>query len=74
MEHPHAGTHSPKSLGEFRAWFRTDADCVDYLDSCGGLAASFARPVVLQEDGDLGREVYVYWMREPLISDSRRHL
>jgi transposase-like protein len=32
MERPHGGTHYPKSLGEFRAWFRTDADCLDYLE------------------------------------------
>lgn len=29
----------PKSLGEFQSWFRTDADCLDYLEwlrwSCG---------------------------------------
>jgi len=23
--------HYPRSLGEFQAWFRTDADCLDYL-------------------------------------------
>ena len=22
----------PRSVGEFQAWFRTDADCLDYLD------------------------------------------
>jgi transposase-like protein len=27
-----AGRHYPKSLGEFQAWFRTDADCLDYLE------------------------------------------
>ncbi len=32
MAHPHAGTHYPRSLGEFQAWFRTDADCLDYLE------------------------------------------
>jgi hypothetical protein len=32
MERPLAGTHYPKSLGEFRAWFRTDADCLAYLE------------------------------------------
>ncbi len=32
MEHPRAGTHYPRSTGEFQAWFRTDADCLDYLD------------------------------------------
>jgi hypothetical protein len=25
-------THYPKSLGEFQAWFPTDADCLDYLE------------------------------------------
>jgi len=29
---PLAGRHFPRSLGEFQAWFRTDADCLDYLD------------------------------------------
>lgn len=32
MDHPHAGTDYPRSLGEFQAWFRTDADCLDYLE------------------------------------------
>lgn len=32
MESPCAGTHYPKSLGEFQAWFQTDADCLDYLE------------------------------------------
>ena len=29
---PVAGVHHPRSAGEFQAWFRTDADCLDYLD------------------------------------------
>src|SRR5260370_2671511 len=29
---PRAGVHYPRSAGEFQAWFRTDADCLDYLD------------------------------------------
>src|SRR6266480_1870414 len=24
--------HYPRSVGEFQAWFRTDADCLDYLE------------------------------------------
>jgi hypothetical protein len=32
MDQPRAGTHYPRSTGEFQAWFRTDADCLDYLD------------------------------------------
>lgn len=32
MSHPRAGTHYPKSVGEFQSWFRTDADCLDYLE------------------------------------------
>jgi transposase-like protein len=32
MEHPRAGVHYPRSVGEFQAWFRTDADCLDYLE------------------------------------------
>jgi transposase-like protein len=31
MDRPRAGTHYPRSVGEFQAWFRTDADCLDYL-------------------------------------------
>jgi DNA-directed RNA polymerase subunit RPC12/RpoP len=29
---PRAGVHYPRSAGEFQSWFRTDADCLDYLD------------------------------------------
>jgi len=29
---PRADIHYPRSLGEFRAWFPTDADCLDYLE------------------------------------------
>jgi hypothetical protein len=29
---PVAGVHYPRSAGEFQAWFRTDADCLDYLE------------------------------------------
>jgi transposase-like protein len=32
MDHPRAGRHYPRSLGEFQAWFRADADCLDYLE------------------------------------------
>ena len=32
MEHPNAGTHYPRSVGEFQSWFQTDADCSDYLE------------------------------------------
>ncbi|MCH7670386.1 MAG: transposase [Acidobacteria bacterium] len=32
MGHPRAGVHYPRSVGEFQAWFRTDADCLDYLE------------------------------------------
>jgi Transposase zinc-ribbon domain len=27
-----AGVHYPRSIGEFQAWFSTDADCLDYLE------------------------------------------
>ncbi len=30
MERPRASSHYPKSLGEFEAWFPTDADCLGY--------------------------------------------
>jgi len=32
VDHPRAGVHYPRSTGEFQAWFRTDADCLDYLE------------------------------------------
>ena len=32
MDHPRAGVHYPRSVGEFQAWFRTDGDCLDYLE------------------------------------------
>ena len=32
METPRAGVHYPRSSGEVQAWFRTDADCLDYLE------------------------------------------
>ena len=32
MDYPRAGTHYPRSLGEFQAWFGSDADCLDYLE------------------------------------------
>lgn len=31
-ERPRAGLHYPRSFGELHAWFRTDADCLDYLE------------------------------------------
>jgi hypothetical protein len=31
VEYPRAGTHYPRSTGEFLAWFRTDEACLDYL-------------------------------------------
>jgi len=32
MEPPRSGVYYPRSTGEFQAWFRTDADCLDYLE------------------------------------------
>ena len=32
MVYPRAGTHYPRSVGEFQAWFGTDTDCLDYLE------------------------------------------
>jgi len=32
MGPPRAGVHYPRSVGEFQAWFPTDADCLDYLE------------------------------------------
>jgi transposase-like protein len=31
-DYPRAGAHYPRSTGEFLAWFRTDEDCLDYLE------------------------------------------
>ena len=32
MDQPRAGIHYPKSVGEFQAWFASDADGLDYLE------------------------------------------
>lgn len=32
MVAPVGGVHYPRSTGELQAWFRTDADCLDYLE------------------------------------------
>jgi len=32
VSQPRAGVHYPSSVGEFQAWFRSDADCRDYLE------------------------------------------
>ncbi len=32
VDHPRAGVHYPRAIGELQAWFRTDADCLDYLE------------------------------------------
>ncbi len=32
MDQPRASRHYPRSLGEYQAWFRTDRDCLDYLE------------------------------------------
>jgi hypothetical protein len=32
VDRPRAGVHYPTSVGEFQACFRTDADCLDYLE------------------------------------------
>lgn len=32
IDSPRGGAHYPRSLGEFQAWFRTDADCLDFLE------------------------------------------
>lgn len=32
MDYPRPGKHYPRSVGEFQAWFRTDVDCLDYLE------------------------------------------
>ena len=32
MPPPRADKHYPRSVGEFQAWFRSDEDCLDYLE------------------------------------------
>jgi len=32
VDRPRVGAHYPRSVGELRAWFATDADCLDYLE------------------------------------------
>jgi transposase-like protein len=32
VDYPRAGAHYPRSTGEFLAWFRSDEDCLDYLE------------------------------------------
>ena len=32
MDQPRAGVHYRRSVGELQAWFRTDDDCLDYLE------------------------------------------
>jgi transposase-like protein len=32
VDQPRGGVHYPRSTGEFQAWFRADADCLDYLE------------------------------------------
>ena len=32
MAEVRGGLHYPRSIGEFQTWFRTDADCLDYLE------------------------------------------
>lgn len=48
MESPRASIHYPKSLGEFQAWFPTDADCLDYLEwlrrPCGFICPACGHP------------------------------
>jgi len=50
MNQPRAGTHYPRALGEFQAWFRTDADCLDYLEWLRW-PTSFACPACGHEGG-----------------------
>lgn len=50
MDHPRAGTHYPRSLGEFQSWFRSDADCLDYLEWLRW-PAGFTCPTCGDKDG-----------------------
>ena len=48
MESPRARIRYPKSLGEFQAWFLTDADCLDGLEwsrwPCGFICPECVHP------------------------------
>jgi len=50
MAYPRAGKDYPRSQGEFQAWFRTDADCLDYL-SWLRWPAGFVCPTCGEEGG-----------------------
>lgn len=50
MDHSRAGKHYPRSLGEFQAWFRTDAGCPDDLQWLRRLTG-FVCPACLGRDG-----------------------
>jgi len=50
MGHPRAGQRYPRSLGEFHSWFRTDADCLDYLEWLRW-STGFVCPACLGRDG-----------------------
>ena len=43
MDHPRAGVDYPRSVGEFQAWFSSDADCLDDLAWFAGRAGSCSR-------------------------------
>jgi hypothetical protein len=38
MDYPRPGKHYPRSVGEFQARFRTDANCSDHLESLRWMA------------------------------------
>lgn len=50
MAYPRAGTHYPRSFGDFHAWFQTDADCLDYLEWLRW-PAGFSCPTCGHDDG-----------------------
>ena len=50
MDRPRGGKEYPRSLGDFHAWFGTEADCVDYLEWLRW-PTGFVCPVCGQEGG-----------------------
>ena len=45
------GRQYPRSVGEFQAWFRTDSDCLDYLEWLRWPGGFTCRPAVMPEAG-----------------------
>ena len=64
---PRAAVHFPGSSGEFRSWFGTDADCLDYVDWLRWPNGFGARCVGMSAAGRSRRQVPVPILRRPHI-------